>query len=92
MTDIKGGKGLHGPDKQQDALRNGGSNAHGKGDPSKVTPPNEPSRTEHQPRQRGADVRQGVPDDTLRRDDPDLPEGLSRKRMGPLNKDTGRGG
>ena len=92
MTDMKGGKGLHGPDKQQDALRNGGSSAYGKGGPSKATHRHEASRTEQQQRQRRADVRAGVPDEALRREQSGLPEGLSRKRMGPLNKDTGRGG
>jgi hypothetical protein len=67
----RGGKGLHEPDKQQDALRD---------------------RTEHQRAQSGADVRQGVPDAaTVRIEDSDLPEGLSRARMGPLDKNTGRG-
>lgn len=92
MTDMKGGKGLHGPDKRQDALRDGGSRAHGKGGPKTASHPDEASRTEHQQTQSGADVRQGVPDaQIMRRENSDLPEGLSRKRMGPLNKDTGRG-
>jgi len=90
MTDLKGGKGLHGPDKRQDALRDAGSTAFGRG--GKATPPNEASQTVHEERRRGADVRQRAPDETLRREESDLPEGLSRKRMGPLNKDTGRGG
>jgi hypothetical protein len=37
-------------------------------------------------------MRAGVAGETLRRRDADLPEGLARKRMGPLDKDTGRGG
>jgi hypothetical protein len=86
MTDTKGGKGLHGPDKRQDALRDEGSSASGKG---KVSPLNE---AKHQQGQRGADMRAGVAGETLRRRDADLPEGLTRKRMGPLDKDTGRGG
>jgi hypothetical protein len=88
MTETKGGKGLHGPDKRQDALRDEGSGASGKGDPGKAGPLNE---ARHQQGQRSADMRQDVPDETLRRGDSDLPEGLSRKRMGPLDKDTGRG-
>ena len=84
MTDTKGGKGLHGPDKRQDALRDEGSGASGKGN---VSPLNE---AQHQQGQRGADSREGVAGETLRRGD--LPEGLARKRMGPLDKATGRGG
>ena len=52
----------------------------------------EAQRTEHQRAQWGADVRQGVPDaDTVHTEESDLPEGLSRERMGPLDKNTGRG-
>jgi hypothetical protein len=90
MTNIKGGKGLHGPDKQQDALRDGGSHEYGKGGPNTAPHPNEATRTKHQQMHSGADLRQGVPD-AVRKEDSDLPEGLLRKRMGPLNKDTGRG-
>jgi hypothetical protein len=40
----------------------------------------------------GADVRQGVPDtDTVHTEESDLPEGLSRGRIGPLDKNIGRG-
>ena len=89
MSNIKGGKGLHGPDKQQDALRDVRSGAYDKGGPSRAPHPSEGHRTEHQRAQWGADVRQGVPDaDTGHAD---LPEGLSRERMGPLDKNTGRG-
>jgi hypothetical protein len=92
MSDIKGGKGLHGPDKQQDALRDVRSGAYDKGGPSRAADPSEGHRTEHQREQPGADVRQGVPDaDTVRTEESDLPEGLSRGRMGPLDKNTGRG-
>ena len=92
MSDIKGGKGLHGPDKQQDALRDVRSGAYEKGGPSKAPHPTEGQRTEHQRAQWGADVRQGVPDaDTVHMEESDLPEGLSRERMGPLDKNTGRG-
>jgi hypothetical protein len=92
MSSIKGGKGLHGPDKQQDALRDVRSGAYDKGGPSRALHPGEGHRTEHQRAQSGADVRQGVPDaETVRIEDSDLPEGLSRARMGPLDKNTGRG-
>ena len=92
MSDIKGGKGLHGPDKQQDALRDVRSGAYDKGGPSKAPHPSEGQQTEHQRAQWGADVRQGVPDaDTIHTEESDLPEGLSRERMGPLDKNTGRG-
>jgi hypothetical protein len=50
-------------------------------------------RTEHQRAQWGADVRQGEPDpDTVHTEESDLPEGLSRERMGPLDKNTGHEG
>jgi hypothetical protein len=92
MSSIKGGKGLHGPDKQQDALRDVRSGAYDKGGPSRALHPGEGHRTEHQRAQSGADVRQGVPDaETVRIEDWDLPEGLSRARMGPLDKNSGRG-
>ena len=61
MSNIKGGKGLHGPDKQQDALRDVRSGAYDKGGPSKAPDPSEGQRTQHQRAQWGADVRQGVP-------------------------------
>jgi hypothetical protein len=87
----RGGK-VHGPDKQQDALRDVRSGAYDKGGPSRAPHPSEGDRTEHQRAQSGADVRQGVPDaETVRIEDSDLPEGLSRARMGPLDKNTGRG-
>jgi hypothetical protein len=92
MSNIKGGKGLHGPDKQQDALRDVRSGAYDKGSPSKAPHPSEGQRTEHQRAQWGADVRQGVPDtDTVHTEESDLPEGLSRGRIGPLDKNIGRG-
>jgi hypothetical protein len=92
MSDIKGGKGLHGPDKQQDALRDVRSGAYDKGGPSRAPHPSEGRRTERQRAQWGADVRQGVPDaEMAHREESDLPEGLSRRRMGPLDKKTGRG-
>jgi hypothetical protein len=85
----RGGKGLHGPDKQQDALRDVRSGAYDKGGPSRAPHPSEGQRTEHQRAQSGADVRQGVPDAATF---------VSRTRffpcarMGPLDKNTGRGG
>jgi hypothetical protein len=92
MPEMKGGKGLHGPDKQQDRQRDVRSGAYDKGGPSKAPDSDEGQRTEHQRPQSGADVRQGVPDDeTVHSEESDLPEGLARKRMPPLNKDTGRG-
>ena len=92
MPEMKGGKGLHRPDKQQDRQRDVRSGAHDKGGPSKGPDPDEGQRTEHQRAQWGADVRQGVPDnETVHMEESDLPEGLARKRMNPLNKDTGRG-
>jgi hypothetical protein len=92
MPDTKGGKGLHGPDKRQDALRDVRSGAYDKGGPSQPPHPSEGHRTEHQRAQWGADVRQGVPDpDTVHAEESDLPEGLSRERTGPVDKNTGRG-
>jgi hypothetical protein len=91
MSDIKGGKGLHGPDKQQDALRDVRSGATIRVVRAKHLIQAK-QRTEHQRAQWGADVRQGVPDaDTIHTEESDLPEGLSRERMGPLDKNTGRG-
>jgi len=89
MSNIKGGEGLHGPDKRQDALRDVRSGAYDKGGPSRAPHPTEGHRTEHQRAQWGADVRQGVPDAEMVHTD--LPEGLSRGRMGPLDKNIGRG-
>jgi hypothetical protein len=92
MPNIKAGKGLHGPDKQQNALREVRSGAYDKGGPSRATHPSEGHRTEHQRAQPGADVRQGVPHaDTVHMEETDLPEGLSRRRKGPLDRNTGRG-
>jgi hypothetical protein len=88
MSDIKGGKGLHGPDKQQDALRDVRSGAYDKGGPSKAPHPNEGQRTEHQRAQWGADVRQGVPDaHTVHTEESDLPEGVVSQKNGPLGQE-----
>ena len=62
MSDVKGGSGLHGRDKQQSTLRDVRSGAYDKGGPSQAPDPNEAQRTEHQRAQWGADVRQGVPE------------------------------
>jgi len=87
MSSTKGGQGLHGPDKRQDALRE--VRAYDNGGPSRAPHPSEGHRTEHQ---RAADARQGVPDtEKVHPEESDLPEGLSRRRMGPLDKNTGRG-
>jgi hypothetical protein len=67
MWSTKGGKGLHGPDKQQDALRDVRSGAYDKGGPNRAPHLSEGHRTEHQSARRGADVRQGVPDTVHRR-------------------------
>ena len=93
MSDVKGGSGLRGRDKQQSTLRDVRSGAYDKGGPSQAPDPNEAQRTEHQRAQWGADVRQGVPEsETVHAEENDLPQGLSRKRMGPLDKNTGRDG
>jgi hypothetical protein len=74
MADIKGGKGLRGPDKQQDALRDIRSGAYDKGGSSRAPQPSAGRRTEHRRAQWGADVRQGVPDaDTSIRRSPTCP-------------------
>ena len=48
MPEMKGGKGLHGPDKQQDRQRDVRSGAYDKGGPSKAPDSDEGQRTEHQ--------------------------------------------
>ena len=74
MSNLKGGKGLHGPDKQQGALRDVRSGAYDKGGPSRAPHPSEGHRTEHQRAQWGADVRQGVPEaDTVHTEESDVP-------------------
>jgi hypothetical protein len=91
MSNIKDGKGLYGRDKQQDALRDVRGGAYDKGGPTRAPHPSEGHRTEHQRAQWGA-ARQGVPDvDTVATEEWDLPEGLSRRRIGALDKNTGRG-
>jgi hypothetical protein len=83
MADIKGGKGLRGPNCEQDALRDTRSGAYDHGGVSDAPAPEESQRTEHQRAQTGADVRQGVPDADLNHStEPDLPEGLTRPRVG----------
>jgi hypothetical protein len=83
MADIKGGKGLRGPNSEQDSLRDTRSGAYDHGGPSEAPAPDEAQRTERQRAQTGADVRQGVSDDNLTHStEPDLPQGLLRPRVG----------
>jgi hypothetical protein len=83
MADIKDGKGLRGPNSEQDALRDTRSGAYDHGGPSDAPAPEEAQRTERQRAQTGADVRQGVSDADLKHStEPDLPEGLMRPRVG----------
>jgi hypothetical protein len=87
LSNIRGGKGLHGPDKQQDALRDVRSGAYDKGGPSKAPHRSEAQRTEHQCAQSGADVRQGVPDaDTVPTEESDLPEGCLAREWAPWTR------
>ena len=87
MSSIKGGKGLHGPDNQQDALRDVRSGPYDKGGPSRAPHPSEG----HLP---STSARNRVPMydrvyQMLKRfvsKTRNLPEGLSRARMGPLDK------
>jgi hypothetical protein len=79
----KDGKGLRGPNSEQDALRDTRSGAYDHGGPSEAPTPEEAQRTERQRAQTGADVRQGVSDADLKHGtEPDLPEGLRRPRVG----------
>jgi hypothetical protein len=77
------GQGLRGPDKQQSGLRaidpSFGDPAHG--DPSEV------QQSPHQAGQHAADVR-GNP--AMVQSDDRFPEGLTRPRKGPYDKDCGR--
>jgi hypothetical protein len=83
MADTKGGKGLRGPNSEQDALRDTRSGAYDHGGVSDAPTSGEAQRTEHQRAQTGADVRQGVSDADLEHGtEPDLPEGLMRPRVG----------
>ena len=54
MSDVKGGSGLRGREKQQSTLRDVRSGAYDKGGPSQAPDPNEAQRTEHQRAQWGA--------------------------------------
>ncbi len=79
----KGGKGLRGPNSEQDALRDTRSGAYDHGGSSDAPTAEEAQRTQHQRAQTGADVRQGVSDADLGHStEPDLPEGLMRPRVG----------
>lgn len=83
MADSKDGKGLRGPNSEQDALRDTRSGAYDHGGLSDAPTPQEAQRTERQRAQTGADVRQGVSDAHLKHSiEPDLPEGLLRPRVG----------
>jgi hypothetical protein len=83
MADSKDGKGLRGPNSEQDALRDMRSGAYDHGGWSDAPTPDEAQRTERQRAQTGADVRQGVCDAELKHArEPDLPEGLMRPRVG----------
>lgn len=83
MMDTKDGKGLRGPNSNQDALRDTRSGAYDNGGASDAPTREEAQRTERQRAQTGADVRQGVGDAELNhRSESDLPEGLMRPRVG----------
>ena len=83
MTASKDGKGLRGPNSEQDALRDTRSGAYDHGGASDAPTRQEAQRTDHQRAQTGADVRQGVSDAELNHDsETDLPEGLTRPRVG----------
>jgi hypothetical protein len=83
MAHIKGGKGLRGPNSEQDALRDTRSGAYDHGGASDAPTREEAQRTNRQRAQTGADVRQGVSDAELNHDsESDLPEGLTRPRVG----------
>lgn len=82
MANIKGSKGLRGPNSEQDALRDIRSGAYDHGGKSDAPTPGEAQRTERQRAQTGADVRQGVADAELEHSkEPDLPDGLMRPRV-----------
>jgi hypothetical protein len=78
------GGGLRGDDKQQAALRDVDSSA---GDPPQAQPQQDPC-SPHQRAQHGAEVRSNPPQ--TQGAEP-LPEGLTRERKSPYNKDLGRG-
>jgi hypothetical protein len=90
--DVAPGKGLRGPDKQQDEERVQRINDTD-GPPASAAPVatgNVPGRQHATPREQaqlGADVR--APTDV---DNEGIPEGLRRERTHPLNPHDGRGG
>jgi hypothetical protein len=88
--DLPPGRGLRGPDKQQDERRvQRGNDSHGDPAlPAPVSPDNVPGRQQATPREQaqpGADVRAQTDSD-----DEGMPEGLRRERKHPLNPTTGR--
>lgn len=83
MAHSKDGKGLRGPNSEQDALRDTRSGAYDHGGVSDAPTRDEAQRTQRQRAQTGADVRQGVSDADLEHGtEADLPEGLMRPRVG----------
>ncbi len=96
MTDDDGSEpadGLRGPDKQQGRLRDVQGGTYETAAPTSAPDAHSPERTEHQRRPPGADVRQGVPDSEMtKQEQPDLPEGLVRERQGPYDCNLGRQG
>lgn len=77
MSDQKGGKGLHGRDRQQSGLRDTRGGTYDGDDPGLL------AETGESPR---ADAPQGGPGRKIA----DLPDGLRRPRVGPYDKDAGR--
>jgi hypothetical protein len=87
MATVTRRPGLRGVDKKQDNLLD---NRQGAYDPvSKVDAADHSEQTAHERAQPGADVR-GKPVPTTTGYAGALPEGLKRRRKGPLNKTTGR--
>ncbi|MFL6799158.1 MAG: hypothetical protein ACJ8F3_17295 [Xanthobacteraceae bacterium] len=92
MRNEKGGNGLRHADKRQARLRDTRRGAYDPAGPARVFDPGEGKATERQRLQPGADVRQGTPRPRRERPQGPLPEGLSRPRKGPYDKNRGRGG
>jgi hypothetical protein len=77
------------PDREQEDLQDA---RHGAYDPTlNITAPDKSHRTAHEQAQPGADVRGEPVPAKLPMEEYGLPEGLKRKRQGPLDKDSGRG-
>jgi hypothetical protein len=86
-TVTRPGKGLRGVDKKQDSLQD---NRQGAYDPvANVDVADASQQTARERAQPGADVR-GKPVPANTGSARSLPEGLKRRRKGPLNKTTGR--